>query len=197
MFLSKKKINPKIWSRSSVIPNLSVNTIVSVYDGHEFKRVAITNEKMGFKLGEFSHTRKFLLKKKPKNLKLKKSPVRVRVDTVIGVEFRTIPWEQLEAADLRDCTVWKDRALKVTTMIRQMNYSEYEKTFHKRQLAMLVFDSNQMEGTISTRLQQGSIMNRIMELISVDMPEPPVVNLVDIVLSIRFESKTSIASWCL
>ena len=72
--LSKKKINPKIWSRSSVIPNLLVNTIVSVYDGHEFKRVAITKEKIGFKFGEFSHTRKFLLKKKPKNLKLKKSP---------------------------------------------------------------------------------------------------------------------------
>ena len=68
------------------------------------------------------------------------------VDTVIGVEFRTIPWEQLEAADLRDCTVWKDRALKVTTMIRQMNYSEYEKTFHKRQLAMLFFDSIVIDG---------------------------------------------------
>lgn len=71
--LSKKKINPKIWSRSSVIPGLLVNTIVSVYDGHEFRRLTITKEKIGFKFGEFSYTRKFSLKKKTKNIKLKKN----------------------------------------------------------------------------------------------------------------------------
>lgn len=97
------------------------------------------------------------------------------VDTVIGVEFKTVPWEPLEAADLRDCTVWKDRAVKVNTMIRQMDSSEYEKTFRERQLAMLAFDSNRIEGTISTRLQQGPTINRIMQLMSIDMPEPPVV----------------------
>ena len=71
--LSKKKINPKIWSRSSVIPSLLASTIVSVYDGHEFRRVAVTKDKIGFKFGEFSYTRKFSLKKKTKNLKPKKN----------------------------------------------------------------------------------------------------------------------------
>ena len=40
---------------------------------------------------------------------------------------------------------------------------------------MLVFDSNQMEGTISMALQQGPTLKRIMQLMSIDMPEPPIV----------------------
>lgn len=68
--LSKKKINPKLWCRSSVIPRLLVNTIVSVYNGCMFKRVVITPDKIGFKFGAFSYTRKFTLKsKKIKNKK--------------------------------------------------------------------------------------------------------------------------------
>lgn len=56
--LIKKKIYPNLWLRSSVIPNRLVNTIVCVHNGKEFKRVIITKEKVGFKLGEFSFTRK-------------------------------------------------------------------------------------------------------------------------------------------
>ena len=67
--LSKKKINPKLWSRSSTIPKSFVNTIVSVYNGREFKRVTVTKEKVGFKFGDFSNTRKFILKNKNKKIK--------------------------------------------------------------------------------------------------------------------------------
>lgn len=67
--LMKKKIYPNLWSRSSVIPNKLVNTIVCVHNGKEFKRVIITKDKIGFKLGEFSFTRKL----QPKVVKKKKS----------------------------------------------------------------------------------------------------------------------------
>ena len=96
-------------------------------------------------------------------------------DTVIDVDFKIVSWEKLDTADPRDSKGWKDRALQVTKMIRKMEHSEYKKTIHKGQLAMLVFDSNRMEGTISTRLQQGPTMMRIMELMSIGMIEPPVV----------------------
>lgn len=71
--LSRKKINPKLWTRSSIIPKILLNTIVSVYNGREFKRVTITKNKIGFKFGEFSLTRKFTMKKKIKSVKAKKS----------------------------------------------------------------------------------------------------------------------------
>ena len=67
--LIKRKTYPNLWLRSSVIPNKMVNTIVCVHNGKEFKRVIITKEKIGFKLGEFSFTRKLQLK----SLKAKKS----------------------------------------------------------------------------------------------------------------------------
>ena len=71
--LSKKRINPRIWSRSSVIPSLLINKIVSVYNGREFIRVVVNKKKVGFKFGEFSYTRKFALKKINKNIKIKKN----------------------------------------------------------------------------------------------------------------------------
>ena len=77
-----------------------------------------------------------------------------------------------------------DRALKVTTMIRQIKYSEHVKTFHKHQLAMLVFDSNRMDSTISTRFTTGgSGMSTDMSSMILFMIDP-CCNLVDIVPSI-------------
>ena len=69
--LSRKKINPKLWTRSSIIPSILLNTNVSIYNGREFKRVTITKSKIGFKFGEFSFTRKFTIKKKLRLLSLK------------------------------------------------------------------------------------------------------------------------------
>ena len=71
--LTKKKIYPNLWLRSSVIPKEITNTIVCIHNGREFRRVVITKEKVGFKLGEFSFTRKLRLKKILKKSKLKKS----------------------------------------------------------------------------------------------------------------------------
>lgn len=62
--LRQEKINQKIWSRASTIPNSLVGTIVSIYNGCEFKRIIITRKRVGFKFGEFSLTRKFRMKKK-------------------------------------------------------------------------------------------------------------------------------------
>ena len=95
---------------------------------------------------------------------------RWRLDTVADVEFKAVIWEPQQNAEC-----WKARAENVTTMIRQIGCSEYEKTFQEGQLAMLVFDSNRMEGTIPIQFQQGPTLKRIRQLMSTDMPEPPIV----------------------
>jgi ribosomal protein S19 len=55
---------PKIWSRSSVIPETLLGEITLVHNGKEFKRITITRDKIGFKFGEFSFTRKVVSKVK-------------------------------------------------------------------------------------------------------------------------------------
>jgi small subunit ribosomal protein S19 len=67
-----EKKEKKIWSRCSTIPNFLVGETVSVHNGHEFKRIHITREKVGFKFGEFSFTRKSAANSKSITLKLKK-----------------------------------------------------------------------------------------------------------------------------
>ena len=54
VFKNKKKI----WSRSSTVPGSLIGKSVLIYNGREFKRVLITRDKVGFKFGEFSFTRK-------------------------------------------------------------------------------------------------------------------------------------------
>lgn len=56
--------NQKVWSRRSVIPASLMGSVVLVYNGREFKRVAINRERIGFKFGEFSFTRKHTKKEK-------------------------------------------------------------------------------------------------------------------------------------
>jgi small subunit ribosomal protein S19 len=63
-----RKSNLKLWSRSSVIPALLVGETVLVHSGKEFKRVAITREKVGFKFGEFSFTRRYTLKQRTQKI---------------------------------------------------------------------------------------------------------------------------------
>lgn len=59
-----KNKSSKIWSRSSVIPSSLIGETVYIHNGKEFKRVFITREKIGFKFGDFSLSRKILLKTK-------------------------------------------------------------------------------------------------------------------------------------
>ncbi len=59
----KTKGHPKIWSRQSVIPAFLIGKTVSIYSGKEFKKVSITREKVGYKMGEFCTTRKYKAKK--------------------------------------------------------------------------------------------------------------------------------------
>lgn len=53
---SKKKL--KTYSRSSSIPSFLINKFVLVYDGKEFRKCYINREKVGYKFGEFSYSRK-------------------------------------------------------------------------------------------------------------------------------------------
>ncbi len=59
---SKKQL--KLWSRRSVIPSFLIGSTVLIYNGKEFKKVAITREKVGFKFGEFCTTRRYKSKSK-------------------------------------------------------------------------------------------------------------------------------------
>lgn len=60
-----KKINKSIKkSRSVTIENSLCGLIIPVYNGIVFKRVLVKRARVGFKLGEFSITRKKYLKKK-------------------------------------------------------------------------------------------------------------------------------------
>jgi small subunit ribosomal protein S19 len=74
--LKKKKIYPNLWLRSSIIPFEIVNTIVCVHNGRDFRRVIVTKEKVGSKLGEFSFTRKLQSRDPAKNVKKKKHLIR-------------------------------------------------------------------------------------------------------------------------
>lgn len=69
---SKKGFFPKLWCRSSVTPKIFTDTIVCIHNGQEFKRIVITRQKIGFKLGEYSFTRKMESKKLPRSSKKKK-----------------------------------------------------------------------------------------------------------------------------
>lgn len=69
--INNKKL--KIWSRSSVIPYFLLGETVLVHNGREFKKVIITREKIGYKFGEFSFTRKHVSKMKSNVLSNKKS----------------------------------------------------------------------------------------------------------------------------
>jgi small subunit ribosomal protein S19 len=67
---TKSKI--KIWSRSSTVSELLIGTTVNVYNGQKFKPVKITRDKVGFKFGEFSFTRKMYRRIKKKKIIKKK-----------------------------------------------------------------------------------------------------------------------------
>lgn len=53
-----KLANKKIWSRrSSILPEF-INTTVRIYNGRNFVRCKVTEDKVGHKFGEFALTRK-------------------------------------------------------------------------------------------------------------------------------------------
>jgi small subunit ribosomal protein S19 len=54
----KKKRKLKTYSRSSCIPSFLINKFILIYDGKEFRKCYINREKIGFKFGEFSYSRK-------------------------------------------------------------------------------------------------------------------------------------------
>ncbi len=59
MAASSKKTPIKTWSRSCTIVPEFVGFTFSVHNGRQFNDVLITEDMVGHKLGEFSHTRLF------------------------------------------------------------------------------------------------------------------------------------------
>lgn len=59
-----KKIIIKTWSRSSIILPIMVNHTISIYNGKKHIPLFITEPLIGYKLGEFILTRKFISHKK-------------------------------------------------------------------------------------------------------------------------------------
>lgn len=51
----------KTWSRACTITPEMVGFVFGVHNGKEFIPVSITENMVGHKLGEFSHTRKFII----------------------------------------------------------------------------------------------------------------------------------------
>ncbi len=70
---TRKSRNIKIWSRNSIIPFSLVGQQVSIHNGKDFIRIKITREKVGYRFGEFSFTRKHKPKTKGKKGKNEKS----------------------------------------------------------------------------------------------------------------------------
>jgi small subunit ribosomal protein S19 len=57
--LNGESVNQKqIWSRNSIITEDFLGKTVLIYNGKSFISVKITREKIGYKFGEFSFTRK-------------------------------------------------------------------------------------------------------------------------------------------
>jgi len=66
LFIPSLKSNTlTVWSRNSIITANWIGSTVHIHNGKEFKRVQITREKVGYKFGEFSITRKHTKKQKP------------------------------------------------------------------------------------------------------------------------------------
>ncbi len=59
MSASSKKTPIKTWSRACTIVPESVGFTFSIHNGKQFNDVLITEDMVGHKLGEFSHTRLF------------------------------------------------------------------------------------------------------------------------------------------
>jgi ribosomal protein S19 len=58
--------NKKIVKRNCNLSTVSFEEKVLIYNGNTFKKVFLTNEKVGFKTGMFSKTRKHVVKKQNK-----------------------------------------------------------------------------------------------------------------------------------
>jgi small subunit ribosomal protein S19 len=61
-FLEKNQLN--FWCRNATIPSNLIGSIVFVHNGKEFKKIFISREKVGYKFGHFSFTRKHTHKQK-------------------------------------------------------------------------------------------------------------------------------------
>lgn len=67
-----KKFNKVIFSRNSSVPKCFTNSKVFIHKGKGFKKLTVSKHFIGYKLGEFSFTRKPFFYPKKENKKNKK-----------------------------------------------------------------------------------------------------------------------------
>lgn len=80
-----------------------------------------------------------------------------RWSTDLSVRTTYVPWEQH--------TDWPQAVKNVTQTVASLADSPYVEEFRRRQLALLTFDANRMEGTIGDHHKEGPTMRRILEFI--------------------------------
>lgn len=69
----KNNKNPITWNRGAIIPSFLLGQLIKIHTGKEFKIIKITEEKIGYKFGEFVSTRKpYIYKGKKKILTKRK-----------------------------------------------------------------------------------------------------------------------------
>lgn len=61
--ITNKKNYFKVWSRGTTISKSLLNKTIYVYSGKSFEKLYITSDMLGFKIGDFVFTRKYILKK--------------------------------------------------------------------------------------------------------------------------------------
>ena len=67
--LIKKNLITSEIPRNSVIPAACLGTFINIYTGKEFKKIFISQEKIGLKFGSFAYTRGGKIKTKMTNKK--------------------------------------------------------------------------------------------------------------------------------
>lgn len=60
--IASKKNYFKVWSRNTTISKYLLNKTIYVYNGKTFEKLYITGDMLGFKIGDFVFTRKYIFK---------------------------------------------------------------------------------------------------------------------------------------
>jgi ribosomal protein S19 len=70
--LKNENLSGKFWNRNLTVLNSLIDKNIHVYNGKIFKKIFITREKLGFKVGDFCFSRNYVFKKIIKKPKKKK-----------------------------------------------------------------------------------------------------------------------------
>lgn len=92
---------------------------------------------------------------------------------IANIPFAYVPWEQFSTADLTQQSFSNERSQVISRDVHKLKSSTCEEHLLKN-LALLVYGANRMEGTIPAQMEEGATMVKIMDYMSAKLPEPPV-----------------------